>query len=204
MIEIDDERLVDWVLGLRDDAQLEEALPHSPELRRRFGEIAGELCHLDTELQALSPRGSVALSPPTEPTEPKLALANHPWHILFVIAGSQLSQQAASAAARLALRSAGEVEVFYVRKRTTENREKAAELVERVLSELRGQQVTARGRVETAPWRGTPKRIVCEAEAIGADVIVMSPDGTSLRRRLLSRVVDKVTRQAPCPVLLAR
>jgi len=201
MIEIDDERLVDWVLGLRDDVQLQEALPHSPELRRRFGEIAGELCHLDAELQALSPPRSAV---PAPATKAKLALANHPWHILFVIAGSQLSQQAASAAARLALRSAGEVEVFYVRKRTTENREKAAELVERVVSELRGQQVTARGRVETAPWRGTPKRIVCEAEAIGADVIVMSPDGTSLRRRLLSRVVDKVTRQAPCPVLLAR
>jgi nucleotide-binding universal stress UspA family protein len=53
---------------------------------------------------------------------------------------------------------------------------------------------------------GVPSEKLVElAQAIGADLIVMSTHGTSsIAHLLLGDIAEKVARHAPCPVLLVR
>lgn len=61
-------------------------------------------------------------------------------------------------------------------------------------------------RVETKVRLGRAFQEICElAEAAGADLILLATHGyTGLKHTLLGSVTERVTRHAPCPVLVLR
>jgi nucleotide-binding universal stress UspA family protein len=133
--------------------------------------------------------------------------------ILLAYDGSDDARHALEHAASLAAQDGGTVRVVSVvglhaaagfaagEMRAAESRERAEEVQEaRRLLEARGI------RVETVEPTGDPgSAIVDQAEAYGADLIVMGTRGRStLGRMLLGSVSTRVLHNAPCDVLVVR
>jgi nucleotide-binding universal stress UspA family protein len=124
-----------------------------------------------------------------------------------------LLRRASAAAAALALRSSGVVEVLHVR--ITEPRgggplppescAQAGAVIQRALNELRARGITARGQLRVAPVGKVAQHIVWEAEEVNADVIVLgSSAGSWVWALCKTRVASVVVKKARCPVLVVR
>ena len=48
----DDDRLLDYALGLEDDPELAEALSHSARLRERLADLKSDLAAIESELRS--------------------------------------------------------------------------------------------------------------------------------------------------------
>jgi nucleotide-binding universal stress UspA family protein len=133
--------------------------------------------------------------------------------VLLAVDGSEHSQKAVSVAADIAKKSDGEVLVFHVREYQVarggayplEEEPQAQELVDGVTASLKAEGVGARGVVEPHVVGSAAKAILNEAEAEGADAIVMGCRGRSeLAGLLLGSVAHKVIQLSHCPVVIAR
>jgi nucleotide-binding universal stress UspA family protein len=133
--------------------------------------------------------------------------------VLLAVDGSDESGRAVPVAADLARKSDGEVLVFHVREYTIarggayplEDGLHAKELVDGVTASLRAEGVKARGVVEPHVVGSAARAILAEAEAEGADTIVMGSRGRSeLAGLLLGSVAHKVIQLSHCPVVIAR
>jgi nucleotide-binding universal stress UspA family protein len=201
MGEYTDERLVDYLLGLERDPELEEALRGQQGLRERCRTLRSELNALDHEAAHLI-RDEVAER-----------LARCSWRILLAVDESSGSRAATVAAAGLALRTDGVVDVLHVRPvelgwnvpLPPESRAEATAIVCRALGELHDRGVSARGQVLSAAPSQIVRHILSEAEEIRADIVVLGASSRSLLSALSSpRVAVGVARRAPCPVLVVR
>jgi nucleotide-binding universal stress UspA family protein len=133
------------------------------------------------------------------------------WRILLPVNDSPEAHRATLAAAALAKRGGGVVEVLHVRvvngnplvAAAPETWAEATALVGRALGELRDRDVTARGQLRTASASKVVQNIVSEAEQIRANLIVMgSTTGSWLAAVNGSRVAGGVIKKARCPVLV--
>lgn len=132
--------------------------------------------------------------------------------ILLAVDGSEGSERAVEVATDLAATTAAEVLVFHVREvemarggDPVETPQEAADLVNGIAEDLRAKGVTAVADARTASYGSVAREIVSEAEAAGADLIVMSARGLSdVTALLIGSVAHKVLHLAPCPVLIAR
>jgi len=202
MREFSDEQLVDFVLGLRADDELADAVRAEPKLRRRCGALESELRGLEAELVELLE------------TDPHDVLAGPSWRILLALDGSAGRRRATSAALALARRGDGVVEVLHVCESWLGDRlgrfagrtpSQAAALIAPIVGELREHGVTCRGQLRCAGFGLVAGGILAEAEEISADVIVIGSSSASgwatpWRRRSVGAVV---VRRARCPVLVA-
>lgn len=201
MAEFTDERLVDYLLGLSADPELEYAVDVEEGLRQRFHALQTQLGSLDREF------GELLKCTARDP------LSRDTWRILLAVDDSPGSRTATLAAAALATRSGGVVEVLHVLEvplggRSTvpsEAKAQAVAVVETALTELHSRGLTARGQLRCASPGRLARNIVWEAEEIAADVIVL---GSTRRSRLwallMPRVAAGVLRRSHCPVLVAR
>lgn len=133
--------------------------------------------------------------------------------LLLAVDGSEHSAKAVPVAADIATKSDGEVVVFHVREYQftragtypMEDGLQAQELVDKVVAELTADGVKARGVVEPHIVGEAARAILSEAEAEGADAIVMGCRGRSeLTGLLLGSVAHKVIQLGHCPVVVAR
>ena len=133
--------------------------------------------------------------------------------VLLAVDGSEHSARAVPVAADIAKKSDGEVLVFHVREYQVvrggaypmEDGPEAQELVDGVTASLRAEGVKARGIVESHTGGLAARAILNEAEAEGADAIVMGSRGHSdLVGLLLGSVAHKVIQLSHCPVVVAR
>ena len=144
---------------------------------------------------------------------PRDPLSNDSWCILLAVDHSPASRVATLAAAALAERSGGTLEVLHVREAQIygrpapplESMEESVALIDTALAELRRRGLIARGRLRRGRPGAIAEGIVAEAREIGADVIVL---GTSRRsglwRLLAPSVAAAVIRGSCCPVLVVR
>lgn len=133
------------------------------------------------------------------------------WRILLPVNDSPEARRATMAAAALAKRGGGVVEVLHVRvvhanplaPSVPESWAEATALVGRAIGELRDRDVTARGQLRSATAGHVVQNIVSEAEQIRANLIVMgSTTGSWLAALNGSRVAGGVIKKAHCPVLV--
>jgi len=133
--------------------------------------------------------------------------------VLLAVDGSEQSAKAVPVAADLAKKADGEVVVFHVREYQVarggafplEDGLHARDLVDGVTASLKAEGVKARGVVEPFVVGQAASAILAEAEAEGADVIVMGCRGRSeLAGLLLGSVAHKVIQLSHCPVVIAR
>ncbi|MBI3647218.1 MAG: universal stress protein [Actinobacteria bacterium] len=133
--------------------------------------------------------------------------------ILLAVDGSEHSALTVPVAADLAKKYGATVTVLHVREFTKrfgadveidpENESQA--FVDRVLAELRGEGVDARGEVRRVPAGQVPREIVDVAGDEEAGLIVMGTRGrTEWQSLLVGGVAHKVMAHATCPVLLVR
>jgi len=133
--------------------------------------------------------------------------------LLLAVDGSDHGGRAVPVAADLARKSHGEVLVFHVREfqlarggaYPLEADGQAQELVDGITASLTAEGVRARGVVEPHVIGQAARAILAEAEAEGADAIVMGCRGRSdLAGLLLGSVAHKVIQLSHCPVVVAR
>jgi nucleotide-binding universal stress UspA family protein len=133
--------------------------------------------------------------------------------VLLAVDGSEHSGKAVSVAADIAKKSHGEVLAFHVREYQVarggayplEEEPHAQELVDGITASLQAEGVKARGVVEPHVVDSVAGAILAEAEAEGADAIVMGCRGRSeLAGLLLGSVAHKVIQLSHCPVVIAR
>lgn len=133
--------------------------------------------------------------------------------LLLAVDGSEHAGKAVPVAVDLARKSDGEVLVFHVREfqlarggaYPLEDDSQAQELVDGVTASLASEGVRARGVVEPHVIGQAARAILAEAEAEGADAIVMGCRGRSdLAGLLLGSVAHKVIQLSHCPVVVAR
>jgi nucleotide-binding universal stress UspA family protein len=199
--EFTDERLVDFLLGLRSDPELEDAVRAEPNLRRRCETLRVDLRSFDREFaQLLKDATSEPLSRPC-------------LRILLAVSDSPSSRRATLAAIALALRAGGDVEVLHVRIREVnpcqpmvfESSVEAAAIVERALNEALARGAAAHGRLLCSPPDKVAHNIVWEAEDTDADLIVIGSEAHTWAQRMLRpRVSSRVVKMAQCPVLVTR
>jgi nucleotide-binding universal stress UspA family protein len=201
MSEFSDERLVDFLLGLRTDPELEDAVRAEPDLRRRCQTLVVDLRSLDSEFAEL-------LKDPVEEPLTRACL-----RILVAVNEGPAARRATTAAASLALRVGGVVEVLHVRVAETraggplppESRAQAKQVVDLALNDVRARGVTARGQLRCAPSGKVARNIVWEAEELDADLIVLGSAARSFLTALSRpRVASAVMKKARCPVLVVR
>ena len=202
MPELSDDILVEFALGLRDDRAIKAAVRRSPELGARLRTLESELRGLDDDLHDLLAEAAQ-----------QSALPSRGWRILLAVDDSEGARRAAATAAVLAQVAGEEVDVLHVRElvpckggpASLESTSEAAELVEGTVARLRGQGVTARGRIESACAHEIAARILAEAQTRQAHLIVMSSRPMSAFTALLTSSVSRgVLRYATCPVLIVR
>jgi nucleotide-binding universal stress UspA family protein len=200
MAEIEDNRLLDFALGLSDDPELKEALRASPELRERFEKIAADLHSLNSELQG------------SQPEMDRRQLRDGRWRILLAVDETDYSQRAVATAAVLAAVSDGEIIVLHVHEvehrglgPPLETPAEATALVSQFVEQLLGQGLRAWGEVRPAPRSEIADEISSAARGTGADLIVMGSRGLSdLGGLLYGSVAHRALRQTPCPVVVVR
>ena len=202
MSELSDDVLVEFALGLRDDRAIKDAVRRSPELGARLRALEAELRGLDDDLPGLL-AGAV----------PHSALPHGGWRILLAVDDSEGARRAAATTGVLAQVAGEEVLVVHVRElvpckgspASLESTSEAAELVEGAVARLRAQGVTARGQIQSAYAHDVAGRILAEAQASRATLIVMSSRQMSGLTALLTSSVSRgVLRHATCPVLIVR
>ena len=201
MPELSDDILVELALGLRDDRETRDAVARSPDLLARLRGLESELRSLDDSLNGILAEAACR------------SLPSSGWRILLAVDDSPEARRAAATAAALARVAGEEVEVFHVRVFTpgktgplaASTRAEAVALVNAVVADLREGGVSARGEVQEAPSEHVATRILAEAEARRASLIVMSSRRLSGIGALLGRSVSRgVLRRATCPVLIVR
>jgi nucleotide-binding universal stress UspA family protein len=199
--EYSDDQLVDLLLGIKISCNIEEAVSHEPELRRRYASLSADLGDLESELPELLSGGVCS------------ALARDNLRILLAIDGSRSRSEAALAALALAQLGDGVVDVLHVREArlcgrgcvVVESRDEARAVLDPTVTGFHSRGVMVRAQLRTAIASRVAEQILCEASEIAADIIVI---GESSRSRLKGlwdpRVGAKVVKWAPCPVLVAR
>jgi nucleotide-binding universal stress UspA family protein len=201
MSEYTDERLFDFLLGLKSDPELEEAVGREDSLRRRCHALRVDLGSLDQEF------GKVLRDTARD------SLSRDSWRILLAVDDSPGSRTATLAAAALAARSGGVLEVLHVREvqlgsrgcMPPESMVGAIAVVKAALTELRSRGLAARGQLRCASPGRVAHNIVWEAEEIRADVIVLGSTRRSWLWALAApRVAARVVRRSCCPVLVVR
>jgi Universal stress protein UspA and related nucleotide-binding proteins len=202
MPEFSDDMLVEFALGLRDDREIKEAVEGSPELRTRLRALESELRCLEGGLDGILAEAALGS-----------ALPCGGWRILLAIDDSQGAKRAAATADVLVRMAGGEVEVLHVRETaqgkagllSPETRAEAVALVTDVVSRLREGGVIALGEIQPAPLGQIAARILAEAEAQQASLIVMSSRPMSgISAALCGSVSRGVLKHATCPVLIVR
>ena len=134
--------------------------------------------------------------------------------IVLAVDGSAYSERAAAAAMEIAERFQADVTVIHVQEIPTSwaydidptlADGPGAELVDRVVRELKDRGIAATGD-ERVPVTGTvAHEIIDEAGATGASLIVMGTRGLSdWQGLILGSVAHKVVHLAACPVLVVR
>jgi nucleotide-binding universal stress UspA family protein len=133
--------------------------------------------------------------------------------VLLAVDGSEHSAKAVPVAADIAKKSDGEVVVFHAREfllakggaYALEDASEATRLVDRVVAQVTEAGARACGRTVTAQEGRAAREILEEAEAQGADAIVMGSRGHGdLAGLLLGSVAHKVIQLSHCPVVVAR
>jgi nucleotide-binding universal stress UspA family protein len=133
--------------------------------------------------------------------------------VLLAVDGSQHSARAVPVAADMARKSGGEVVVFHAREHLVakggayalEDASEAAELVDGIASQVAAVGVRTCCRVVTSPEGRAAQAILREADAQGADAIVMGCRGHGdLVGLLLGSVAHKVIQLGHCTVVVAR
>jgi nucleotide-binding universal stress UspA family protein len=202
MPEFSDDILVEFALGMRDDRTIREAVGRSPELGARLRALQSELRYLEDGLNDLLAQAA-----------PQSALPSRGWRILLAVDDSPGARRAAATAGVLARMAGEEVEVLHVRElepcragpASLETSTEAAALVDDVVTRLREGGVTAVGEIQSARAEKAATRILAEAEAQRASLIVMSSRPMTAISALLCRSVSRgVLRHATCPVLIVR
>ena len=202
MPEFSDDMLVEFALGLRDDREIKEAVSGSPELRTRLRALESELRCLERGLDGILAEAALGSAPPCGG-----------WRILLAIDDSQGAKRAAATADVLVRMAGGEVEVLHVRETaqgkagllSPETRAEAVALVTDVVSRLREGGVIALGEIQPAPLGQIAARILAEAEAQQASLIVMSSRPMSgISAALCGSVSRGGLKHATCPVLIVR
>jgi nucleotide-binding universal stress UspA family protein len=197
-----EDSLLDLALGLCDDPELERAVRHSPELRRRLRSVESHLRRLDGELRQIEPQDA----------HDRRRLRRGSWRILLAVDDSEPSERAVEAAAVMAGVSGGAVLVLHVRvcdpaarNMGLEKREEAIGLVGGIVERLRGDGVCAEGRMHAAQSGQVARDIAQAAHDIDADLIIMGSRGCSdLAGLLIGSVAHAAIRHAVCPVLVVR
>lgn len=204
MSEFSDDDLADYLLGLRADREIAEALGSQPELRRRCGAMKTELRCLDDEAAELFDE------------RPRAAgLRRAPWRILLAVDGSPGSpgaRRATQAVRALAQQGGGVVEVLHVCELGVgrygavvpgETRAEAAAAIGPVVGELHEGGVSARGQLRCAPAGQVARHILWEAQDTVADLIVIGASSPSRLAALRApRVGAALLRSADRPVLV--
>jgi len=133
--------------------------------------------------------------------------------VLLAVDGSQHAAKAVPVAVDIAKKSGGEMVVFHAREfqiakgeaYALEDVSEAKELVDRIVGEVASDGVKACGCVVTAQEGRAARAILQEAEAEGADAIVMGCRGHGdLAGLLLGSVAHKVIQLSHCTVVVAR
>ncbi|HEY5989670.1 MAG TPA: universal stress protein [Streptosporangiaceae bacterium] len=134
--------------------------------------------------------------------------------ILLAVDGSEPSNRAREAAAELASRLEAEVRVLHVRELESHGRAgplsleapgEAADLVNRVVADLRDRGVKATGEAYAVLAGAVAPHILSTAKEFGASLIVMGTRGmTDFAALLVGSVAHKVIHHAECPVLVIR
>ncbi|WP_352432444.1 universal stress protein [Pyrinomonas sp.] len=145
--------------------------------------------------------------------------------LLLAVDGSEASDAAVDEVARRALPEGSEIEIVSVYESPyamlaepwmsaevdydvieKAERERARRVVEDAAAKLRAGPVSQQSKITTKVLKGQPKRaIVEEAEAFGADLIVIGSHGRgSVERFLLGSVSQAVAMHAPCSVEIVR
>lgn len=128
---------------------------------------------------------------------------------------SEASQKALTEAARLltlgvihkvTLLHVVEPPVSGLRIQTDELHRQMGEVAERQLSQLKEDFLRSHPAASTLLKQGHAADTICEtARTLGADLIAISSHGNSLiRHYMLGSVAERVSRHAPCPVLIVR
>jgi nucleotide-binding universal stress UspA family protein len=202
MTDVEDTRLLDLALGLREDPELVRAVRSSPELRKRFRAVERHLQSLDGELRRIEPQNA----------DDRRRLRPGSWRILLAVNDSEPSARAVDAAAVMAEVSGGAVLVFHVREIEPaargiglETRGEAEQLVATIVDGLRCDGVWAEGETHTTLPGQTARDIAHAARCIGADLIIMGSHGHSeLASLLIGSVAHQAIRRTVCPVLVVR
>jgi nucleotide-binding universal stress UspA family protein len=134
--------------------------------------------------------------------------------ILLAVDGSEPSRRAEKAAAEVAGGTGAEVLVLHVREldsmgragpMSLEDPGEAADLVNRIVTELQGQGVKATGQAYAVLGSNVAPHIISTAEKFGAGMIVLGTRGMSdFASLLVGSVAHKVIHHAHCPVLVTR
>src|SRR6201985_641282 len=136
-----------------------------------------------------------------------------PREVMFsrIVAVGQAPEQGALALVEhLATEGLTEVQVLHLRERelsgpiwyARESGREAGYLIEAAVFELRMAGIAAAGNVRPAIVDRVAEAILAEAEAFGADLIVLgSPRRGELATRLLGGVTLRVLRRSSCPVI---
>ena len=133
--------------------------------------------------------------------------------VLLAVDGSPHSAKAVPVATDIAKKSGGEVVVFHAREfllakgetYALEDAAEASELVDGIASQVAAVGVKTCGRVVTSQGGRAAQAILHEAEAEGADTIVMGCRGHGdLAGLLIGSVAHKVIQLSHCTVVVAR
>jgi nucleotide-binding universal stress UspA family protein len=134
-------------------------------------------------------------------------------NILVALDGSDQSRKAVAVAANVA-GPQSEIVLCHVREfeygrpggeLPTEAPEEAHDLVQEAVVELQASGMEVRGEVRPGTSGGTAKVLLEEAQAMGADLIVVGSRGRSdFAALILGSVAHKVVAHAKCPVLVVR
>jgi nucleotide-binding universal stress UspA family protein len=132
--------------------------------------------------------------------------------ILLATNGSASSRNAVGVAADIAQKYGAEVVVLHVRDQITnlhgyqvEQRDETADLVEKIVRQLKDAGVSARGEVETGSFGSVPHIILKMAKELDAGLIVMGSRAPSDWEGLfLGSITHRVLHLAECPVFVVR
>ncbi len=134
--------------------------------------------------------------------------------ILLAVDGSEHSDRAVEAVTTLAAGGGTEVLVLHLQELgiagragpvPLEQHSEAADLVNKVTSQLKEAGVNARGEARSALTSDVAPEIIASAKEFGAKLIVMGTRGRSdFASLLVGSVAHKVIHHAHCPVLVTR
>ncbi len=134
--------------------------------------------------------------------------------IVLAVDGSEPSRRAQESAATLAGLAGSEILVLHVRELdpmgragpiSLERPSEAADLVTRVVAELKTRGINARGQAFAALGGHVASHIIDTAKSENADLIVLGTRGHSeFAALLIGSVAHKVIQHAHCPVLVTR